>query len=49
MGMTDRQFDSYKATLLESLSAALEEIEEKGECTKLKKIMDRIDAELRKP
>ncbi|MCL1823013.1 MAG: hypothetical protein FWG44_02300 [Oscillospiraceae bacterium] len=46
MGMTDRQFDSYQANLLELLKQALEITPENE---KLKALVKRIEAELKRP
>jgi len=46
MGMTDRQFDSYQANLLELLKEALE-LSPDNE--KLKRLIARIEAELKRP
>ena len=49
MGMTDRQFDSYKAKLLRILKKAAAEVKEKGESQELVELIDELEAELRKP
>jgi len=50
MGMTDRQFDSYQARLLELLQVAYAEVKESGgESKELKKLIDKIEAELKRP
>jgi len=49
MGMTDRQFDSYQALMLELLEEAYDEIKEKGESAKLLKMIEKIRADLRRP
>jgi len=46
MGMTDRQFDSYQARLLENLKTALKETPNNEV---LKKLVDQIEAELKRP
>ena len=46
MGMTDRQFDSYQARLLEILKSALEETP--GNKVLIKLIKD-LEAELKRP
>lgn len=46
MGMTDRQFDSYHARLLSILKEILEESPDNE---KLKKLIQQIEAELKRP
>jgi len=46
MGMTDRQFDSYQAQLLMNLKIALKESPDN---VMLKRIIDRIESELKRP
>jgi len=46
MGMSDRQFDAYRAELLENLRTALAASPENEI---LRKMVERIDAELRRP
>lgn len=46
MGMTDRQFDSYQARLLEHLKIALNETPNN---VTLKNLIDQLEAELRRP
>jgi len=49
MGMSDRQFDSYKAQLLDNLRDALEEVKENKDPKKLERLVNRLDAELKQP
>lgn len=50
MGMTDRQFDSYQSLLLDLLKEAYEEVKENGaDSKKLKKLIDKIESELKRP
>ena len=44
--MTDRQFDSYQAMLLENLREALKETPENE---RLKRLVEIIEAELKRP
>ena len=46
MGMTDRQFDSYRAMLLEMLRMALEKTPDNEI---LKKVVENLEAELKRP
>ena len=46
MGMTDRQFDSYQANLLELLKEALELSPDN---VKLRKLVERMESELKRP
>jgi len=46
MGMTDRQFDSYRSQQLVILKAALEETPENK---KLKAYIEQMEAELKRP
>ena len=46
MGMTDRQFDSYQARLLQNLKEILELSPDNS---KLKKLIADIEAELKRP
>ncbi|MCL2378560.1 MAG: hypothetical protein FWC77_05470 [Defluviitaleaceae bacterium] len=48
-GMTDKQFDSYKAQLLDNVDDALEEIREGKEPKKLERLRNRLESELRQP
>jgi hypothetical protein len=45
MGMTDRQFDSYQARLLEILKEALADPTNE----KLKRLIEQIETELKRP
>ena len=49
MGMSDKQFDSYKAQLLDNLRDALEEIKQDKDPKKLERLVNRLDAELKQP
>jgi len=49
MGMSDKQFDSYKAQLLDHIVDALEEVKEGKPPKKLERLMNRLEAELKKP
>lgn len=50
MGMTDRQFDSYQARLLELLQVAYDEVIVSGGSSKeLEKLIKKLDAELKRP
>jgi hypothetical protein len=49
MGMSDRQFDAYKQTVLGRLEIALKEIEEKGSPIELKKLMKEFEEQLKRP
>ena len=49
MGMSDKQFDSYKAQLLDLIVDALEEVREGKDPKKLERLMNRLEAELKKP
>ena len=50
MGMTDRQFDSYQSMLLDALKEAHEEVKAQGiESKKLKRMIEKIEAELKRP
>jgi hypothetical protein len=46
MGMTDRQFDSYQARLLDTLERALEESPDN---VTLNKLIEQIKSELKRP
>jgi len=48
-GMTDKQFDSYKAQLLDNVEDALEEIREGKEPKKLERLRNRLESELKQP
>gem|GEM_PF-2180105 len=49
MGMSDKQFDSYKAQLLDNITDALEEIKEGKDPNKLERLATRLEAELKQP
>lgn len=49
MGMSDKQFDAYKAQLLDIVSDALEDVQEGKEPTKLQRLKNRLESELKKP
>lgn len=50
MGMSDRQFDSYKRRILRELQEIKEEIEEKGVTVKkLNNLIQDLDDELQRP
>ena len=49
MGMTDRQFDSYQARLLDQLKRILKDISENGSTDELEHLIASIEAELKRP
>jgi len=49
MGMTDRQFDSYQARLLDLLRKVLEEMQKNGSTEELEKLIASLEAELKRP
>jgi len=49
MGMTDRQFDSYQANLLDLLRRALDDMQKYQSTKQLEILIARIEAELRRP
>jgi len=49
MGMTDRQFDSYRANLLRLLIKIAEEVEKSGDTKELKKLIKELESELKRP
>ena len=48
MGMSDKQFETYQETLLGRLETAYEEMQ-KGNDKEMKKIMDEIKNQLKRP
>lgn len=49
MGMTDRQFDSYQARLLDQLIRIQTEVKEQGSSPELEKLIASITSELKRP
>ena len=49
MGMSDKQFESYKSQLLMNLQTAKEDIQKDNNISKLEKIIDNLESELKKP
>jgi len=49
MGMSNEQFDSYKAQLVLNLQRAQKEIAEKGKSETLDQVVDNLNRELKKP
>ena len=49
MGMTNEQFNAYRAQRLHSLERVKEEIEEKGKSPMLDMLIDDLKNELKKP
>ena len=49
MGMSDKQFDSYKALLVDHITDALEEVKAGKDPKKLERLLNRLEAELKKP
>jgi hypothetical protein len=52
MGMTDRQFDSYQARLIELLKYALVDIQQSAEnanTEKLQRLISEVENELKRP
>ena len=49
VGMTDKQFDSYKTMLLRRLEDAADDITSEREKKKLMKIIEDLDRELKNP
>jgi len=49
MGMSDKQFDSYKSILAQLLDKAIKEAELSGDMKPIKEIVENIRNELKKP